>query len=65
MLQIAKAVNYFHTRAIILLYLSTTNIYVKEKNGIFFSDWALARTVETQDKINSLFLNNKYESLPK
>lgn len=63
MLQIAKTLNYFHTRSIILLYLSTANIYVKDKNTVFFSDWTLARTVESQEKINPIFITDKYENI--
>lgn len=60
MLQIAKALNYFHIRSIILVYISTSNVFVKDKNVVFFSDWALARTVETQDKIDPKFLGGGY-----
>ncbi len=63
MLQIAKTLNYFHNRAIILLYFSVETLFIKEKNVIFFSDWSLARTVESQDKINPLYLVNNFEGI--
>lgn len=47
MLQLVKALNYIHTRSIIFLYLSVENIFIKERNVIFFSDWALARTADS------------------
>lgn len=65
MLQLAKVLNYFHTRAIIFLYLSVENIFIKERNVIFFSDWALARTADSQEKMDAAFFSSRYENLPK
>lgn len=65
MLQIAKALNYLHLRSIILVYLSTSNVFLKDKNTVFFSDWTLAHTVEAHDKIDPMFLGGGYESLSK
>lgn len=64
MLQLGKALSYFHTRAIVFLYLSCENVFIKERNVIFFSDWALAHTADSQEKIDAAFFSSRYENLP-
>ena len=64
MLQLAKALSYFHNRDIIFLYISCENVFIKERNVIFFSDWALPRTPDSQEKNDAAFFSSRYENLP-
>jgi serine/threonine protein kinase len=65
MLTLARALNYMHARSIILLNINISNLFLKDKNTVFFGDWSLARTVETHEKINNSFFTNSYEGLAK
>lgn len=57
---IAKTLQTLHSKNVILLALSWDNIYLKDKNQVFFGDWSLANMDDSTNKIDPNFIKNKY-----
>lgn len=65
MLAVAKGLSVLHARSVLLLNLSVYNVFLKDKNTAFFGDWSMARTIETQEKVDCSLLNGSNSHLAK
>ena len=43
MQSVARGVAGVHAKTVVLLNISAANIFLGEKNSVFFSDWSMAR----------------------
>lgn len=65
MLALARSLSVLHARSVLLLNLSVYNVFLKDKNSAFFGDWSMARTIETQEKVDCRFLTGSNSNLAK